>query len=77
MKKVTLFILAVTNLRHRTHPGKVVLSKDMVGTGIPAGDTTLANNTEYPVGSTYTNLTTGKLYTKTAPGTWTVTGAGS
>lgn len=31
----------------------------------------LANDIEFPIGSTYTNLDTGMKYTKTAAGTWT------
>lgn len=62
--------MAVTNLRDRQHPGKVILARDLVGVGNPSTDTRLADNTEYPVNSSFLNEATGEQYIKLSTG-WT------
>lgn len=58
-----------TNIKDRVHPGKVILARDVMGTGTPVGDTTLASDTNYPVGSSYLDNATGVLYFKRQIGT--------
>jgi hypothetical protein len=60
----------VTNLRERVHPGKVILAREMRGTGAPTTDTRLADNNLYPVGSTYLDEATNKLYIKKPNFVW-------
>lgn len=60
----------VTNLQNLSHPGKVILARDMKGNGAPTTDTRLADDVEYPIGSRYFDLTAGTQYHKTAAATW-------
>lgn len=62
--------MAVTNLHDRVHPGKVVLSRDLAGVGDPSTDSRLADNTLYPVGSSFLDEATGEQYVKLSTG-WT------
>lgn len=70
--------MAVTNLQDRVHPGKVILARDMQGNGDPVHDPILNDMTKFPIGTTFLDLDTGDLYTKTEYNTvtkattWTV-----
>ena len=41
------------------------------GQGVPARDVNLDDDVKNPIGSQYTDLATGKIWTKTAAATWT------
>ena len=61
----------VTNLKERVHPGKVIITRQMTGTGVPTDtDTVLSVEADYPVGSSYLNQTSNILYFKTANYGW-------
>ena len=64
-----------TNVKQRDnsiYKGDVPIKvRTAYGTGVPAGDAELDSDTHYPVGSQYTDLATGKIWTKTASATWT------
>lgn len=67
--------MAVTNYRETNNylqngglEGKV---KDGFGNGTPVGDAVHEDDAKFPIGSRYTDLSSGKIYTKTAASTWT------
>lgn len=68
--------MAVTNYEKRdnsvyggpTTSGKVQTG---FGNGTPVGDADMEDDVAQPIGSQYTDLDDGKIYTKTASATWT------
>ena len=63
--------MSVTSLKELDTNHKVVQVRHMIGVGSPVGDTVLASDTNYPVGSTYIDSATGLKWRKTAAETWT------
>lgn len=67
--------MAVTNYKEtNNYPqtgGRGSKVKDGFGNGTPIGDTALADDTNYPIGSRYLDLDDGAIYSKTSAGTWT------
>jgi len=67
--------MAVTQLTWRRGEIKAELARDAMGQGSPVSDPILANDTIYPIGSSYLNLTSGAIWYKTSAGINPTTGA--
>lgn len=67
--------MAVTELKYKNYTvfnnGQNVKPVSMYGKGSPIGDTELAKDGKYPVGSDYTDIDNGNNYVKYKAGTWT------
>ena len=67
--------MAVTNLKFKnvttlSGPSGVKVTSSF-GNGTPVADAVMENDTQFPIGCDYTDLSTSKIYTKTAAATWT------
>lgn len=64
--------MSVTNIKDRFTDRKVMAYRSLQGSGNPIGDTTLADDTKYPVGSEYLDTATNYSYIKVSAGTWAI-----